>query len=446
MADYDFLIIGAGTGGMAAAKKAANYGMKVAVIEKEKVGGTCLNRGCTPKKLMVYAADFALKESLAASYEWQQCDRQLDWSALMNKIHDRLDSISNSFKETFKEKGIDLIYGDAKFTGSKTVKVKDREITADKILIAVGGHPIKPDFPGSDLAITSRGMFQLDKIPDKIAIVGGGYIGVEFSSMMRAFGSEVVFMDTSKLILSGFDADLRKSVQQGLINRGVEFIAETTAEKIEQDSDKLKLHLDSGNTIVADKVLLATGRAPSTKTLELDKAGVETGDKGEIKADEYCRTSNKDIYAVGDCLDRLPLTPVAKAEAEAVVETLFGKQPRTIDYDAVPSAVFSRPEAATIGLSESKAKEKYDNVKCYCDRTTPMLYSLAEDKDQEEVLIKLVVAGDDEKIVGVHMVGEHAADMIQCLAVAVCKGITKEELDNSFGIHPTIGEEFMTMD
>ena len=389
MADYDFLIIGAGTGGMAAAKKAANYGMKVAVIEKEKVGGTCLNRGCTPKKLMVYASDFALKESLARSYEWEKCDkpngiasqRQVDWSKLMTKIHKRLDAISNSFKSTFEEKGIDLIYGDAKFTGNNTVRVKDREITADKILIAVGGHPIKPDFPGSDLAITSRGMFQLDKIPEKIAIVGGGYIGVEFSSIMKAFGSEVVFMDTSELILSGFDKDLRKTVQQGLIDRGIEFIGETTAEKIEKDGDRLKLHLDSGNTIVADKVLLATGRAPSTKTLDLDKAGVEAGEKGEIEVDEYCRTKNKDIYAVGDCIDRIPLTPVAKAEAEAVVETLFGKQPKKIDYDTVPSAVFSRPEAATIGLSEAEAKDKYDNVKCYSDSTTPMLYSLADDED-----------------------------------------------------------------
>ena len=285
---------------------------------------------------MVYASDFALKESLARSYEWEKCDkpngiasqRQVDWSKLMTKIHKRLDAISNSFKSTFEEKGIDLIYGDAKFTGNNTVRVKDREITADKILIAVGGHPIKPDFPGSDLAITSRGMFQLDKIPEKIAIVGGGYIGVEFSSIMKAFGSEVVFMDTSELILSGFDKDLRKTVQQGLIDRGIEFIGETTAEKIEKDGDRLKLHLDSGNTIVADKVLLATGRAPSTKTLDLDKAGVEAGEKGEIEVDEYCRTKNKDIYAVGDCIDRIPLTPVAKAEAEAVVETLFGKQPK----------------------------------------------------------------------------------------------------------------------
>ena len=360
MADYDFLIIGAGTGGMAAAKKAANYGMKVAVIEKEKVGGTCLNRGCTPKKLMVYAADFALKESLAGSYAWEKCDRQVDWSKLMSKIHNRLDSISDSFKSTFEEKGIELIYGDAKFTGNNSVKVKDRDITAEKILIAVGGHPIKPDFPGSDLAITSRGMFQLDSIPEKIAIVGGGYIGVEFSSIMHAFGSEVVFMDTSEFILSGFDKDLRKTVQQGLIDRGIEFIGETTAEKIEQDGDRLKLHLDSGNTIVADKVLLATGRAPSTKTLDLDHAGVETGDKGEIKVDEYCRTKNKDVYAVGDCIDRIPLTPTAKAEAEAVVETLFGKQPKSINYDHVPSGVFSRPEAATIGLSESAAKDKYE--------------------------------------------------------------------------------------
>lgn len=445
MADYDFLIIGAGTGGMAAAKKAASYGMKVGLIEKEKVGGTCLNRGCTPKKLMVYAADFALKESLAASYAWQECHRIIDWSLLMQKIHQRLEEINNSFIKNFAEKGIDLIYGEAKFTGSNTIRVNEREITADKILIAVGGHPIKPDIPGSDLAITSRGMFQLEQIPEKLAIVGGGYIGVEFASMMNAFGSEVVFMDTSELILSGFDRELRTKVQQGLIDRGIEFMGETTAEKIEQDGDKLKLYLSNDQTIIADQILLATGRAPSTKSLDLNKAGVETGDKEEIKVDKYCRTKNQNIYAVGDCIDRIPLTPVAKAEALAVVETLYGKQSKYIDYDYVTSAVFSRPEAATIGLSESEARDKYDGVKCYCDHTTPMLYSLADDANQEEVSIKLVVVGEAEKIVGAHMVGEHAADIIQCLGVAIGKGITKQDLDNSFGIHPTIGEELMTM-
>lgn len=446
MADYDFLIIGAGTGGMAAAKKAADYGAKVGIIEKEKVGGTCLNRGCTPKKLMVYAADFALQESLAVSYGWEKCQRKIDWSLLMQRIHQRLDSISDSFKKTFEEKGIDLIYGEAKFIDRQTVKVGERSLSADKILIAVGGHPIKPDLPGKELAITSRQMFQLSEVPPKLAIVGGGYIGVEFSSMMNAFGSEVVFMDTSEQILSGFDRDLRKNVQQGLIDRGVEFIGKTTAKKIERDGDRLKLYLDNDLTIVADKVLLATGRAPSTKSLDLDKAGVATGDKGEIEVDEYCRTQNSNIYAVGDCIDRVPLTPVAKAEALAVVETLFGKEPQSIDYTYVTSAVFSRPEAATVGMSETEAKDKYGNeVKCYCDRTTPMLYSLAEDRNQEEVIIKLVVVGESEKVVGAHMVGEHAADMIQCLGVAVRKGITKQDLDNSFGIHPTIGEEFMTL-
>lgn len=446
MANYDFLIIGAGTGGMAAAKKAADYGAKVGIIEREKVGGTCLNRGCTPKKLMVYAADFALQESLAVSYGWEKCQRKIDWSLLMQKIHQRLDSISNSFKKTFKEKGIDLIYGDAKFIDRNTVKVGERSLSADKILIAVGGHPIKPDIPGKELAITSRQMFQLSEVPAKLAIVGGGYIGVEFSSMMNAFGSEVVFMDTSEQILSGFDRDLRKNVQQGLIDRGVEFIGKTTAEKIERDGDHLKLYLDNERTITADKVLLATGRAPNTKSLELDRAGVTTGDKGEIKVDEYCRTQNPHIYAVGDCIDRVPLTPVAKAEALAVVETIYGEEPQSIDYTYVTSAVFSRPEAATVGMNETEAREKYGNdVKCYCDRTTPMLYSLADETNQEDVVIKLVVRGEAEQVVGAHMVGEHAADMIQCLGVAVRKGITKQDLDNSFGIHPTVGEEFMTL-
>ncbi len=446
MVNYDFLIIGAGTGGMAAAQKAAEYGAKVAVIEKEKVGGTCLNRGCTPKKLMVYAADFALKESLAVSYGWQECQRQLDWSLLMQKIQQQLDSINSSFIKTFEKKGIELIYGEAKFIDSRTVKVNDQEISADKILIAVGGHPLKPDIPGKDLAITSREMFQLKEIPQKLAIVGGGYIGVEFASIMNAFGAEVVLMDTNKLILSGFDKDLRTTVQQGLIDRGIKFIGETTAEKIEQSGNKLQLHLSDEKTITADRVLLATGRAPNTKSLNLDKAGVKVGDKGGIKVDEFCRTENQHIYAVGDCIDRVPLTPVAKAEALAVVETLYGKQPKSIDYTYITSAVFSRPEAATVGMNEAEDRDKSgDGVNCHCDRTTPMLYSLADKTNQETVTIKLITVGKEEKIVGVHMVGEHAADIIQCIGVAIRQGITKQELDDSFGIHPTIGEEFMSM-
>ena len=445
MNDYDLLIIGAGTAGMAAAKQAADYGAKVAILEKEKVGGTCLNRGCTPKKLMVYAADFALKESLATSYGWQECKRQLDWSMLMQNIHQHLDKLNNSFRETFKEKNIDLIYGEAQFTDERAIKINDREINADNILIAVGGHPIKPDIPGKELAITSREMFQLEKIPEKLAIVGGGYIGVEFASMMNAMGSEVVLMEIDELILSGFDRDLRKTVQEGLIDRGIEFMGETTAEKITQTGDKLQLSLSNERIITVDKVLLATGRAPNTKNLNLDKAGVEVGKKGEIKVDKYCRTHNQNIYAVGDCIDRIALTPVAKAEALAVVETLYGKNPKSIDYTYVTSAVFSRPEVATVGMTETEAKDKYGKeVKCYCKRTTPMLYGLAEEAKQEKVLIKLITVGESEQIVGAHMVGEHAADIIQCLGVAINKGITKQELDNSFGIHPTIGEEFMS--
>lgn len=446
MTNYDFLIIGAGTGGISAAKKAADFGAKVAIIEKEKVGGTCLNRGCTPKKLMVYAADFALKETLATSYGWQKCDRQIDWSCLMQQIHQHLDQINHSFIKTFTEKGVDLIYGEAKFINNRTVKVEDREISADKILIAVGGHPIKLNIPGKELAITSREMFQLPAIPQKIAIIGGGYIGVEFASMMHAFGSKVVLIETNELILAGFDRDLRTTIQQILIDRGIEFYGGTTAENIQKAGDRFQLCLSNDRTITADRVLLATGRAPNTKSLNLDQAGVLVGDKGEIKVDQYCRTHNQNIYAVGDCIDRIALTPVAKAEASAVVETLYGKQPRYIDYTYVTSAVFSRPEAATVGMTEAEAKDRYgDQVSCYYDRITPMHYGLAAEADRERVTIKLVVVGETAKIVGVHMVGENAAEIIQCLGVAIRQGITKQDLDNSFGIHPTIGEEFMSL-
>lgn len=446
MDKFELLIIGAGTGGMAAAKKAASYGVKVGLVEKEKVGGTCLNRGCTPKKLMVYAADFALKESLAASYGWQKCDRHIDWKRLMHKIHQRLDNLSQSFLETFQEKGIEMIWGEAKFISDRTLKVQDRQISADRILIAVGGHPIKPDIPGKELAITSREMFQLEKIPEKLAIIGGGYIGTEFASMMNVFGSEVVFMDTDEMILSGFDRDLRNHVHQGLIQRGIKFIGQTTAKEIEKVENRLQLNLDNGENITADVVLLATGRAPNTKSLDLERAGIEVGDKGEIKVDSYCRTNREHIYAIGDCIDRISLTPVAKAEASAVIETMYGKQPQAVDYTYVTSAVFARPEAATIGMSEREARKQYgEQVRCYCDRISPMLYSLTENAEAEKATFKLVVKGEEETILGAHMVGEHAADIIQSLGVAIALGITKPELDRAFGIHPTIGEEWMSL-
>lgn len=447
MFDYDFFVIGAGPGGIAAAKQAASYGVRVAVAEQEAIGGTCVNHGCIPKKFIVYAADFALHDRLAPSYGWSECQRRFDWSRFIVKVHQQVEKRNQSYWQTFQKAGIELWRDRATMLDPHTIAVGDRTITADKILIAVGGHPHKPDIPGIEHAVTSREMFQLQQLPKKLAIVGGGYIGVEFASMMNAFGVEVTLMDTDELILDGFDKDIRFSVQQSLIERGIRFIGKTTAKQIEPSSQGLQIIL-SGDTeaaIAADTILVATGRTPNTKHLGLENAGVELGKKGAIQVDEYNRTTQNHIFAVGDCISRVPLTPVARTEGEAVAKTAFGEKPQQVNYDYVTSAVFARPEAATVGMTEAKAREKYgDAIQCYRTEFEPLLYSMVEQK--QPTMMKLVVDGNTNRVLGAHMVGEHAADIIQSLAVAIRKGVTKEDFDATIGIHPTTGEEFLTLD
>ncbi|MUL36398.1 glutathione-disulfide reductase [Gloeocapsopsis dulcis] len=444
--NFDLFIIGAGPGGIAAAKQAANYGKRVAIAEQEAIGGTCVNRGCVPKKLIVYAADIALQDKIAPSYGWSECQRHFNWSKFIAKVYQHVESIQKSYLETLQKNGVELIRQRATFIDPHTVEIGNRKITADKILIAVGGHPNKPDIPGIEHAITSREMFQLQQLPQKLAIVGGGYIGIEFASMMNAFGVEVTLMDTNELILDGFDNDIRSSVQKGLIQRGIQFLSKTTVKEIKQSTQGLQLTLsgDTEETITADTILVATGRVPNTKHLGLENAGVELGEKGAIQVDDYNRTTQDNIFAVGDCISRVPLTPVARTEGEAVAKTAFGDNPQQINYDYVTSAVFARPEAATVGMTEEEAREKYNAVQCYQTEFEPLLYSIVEQK--EPTTMKLVVDSPTDRVLGAHMVGERAADIIQSLAVAIRKGITKEDFDATIGIHPTTGEEFLTLD
>lgn len=446
--DYDLFVIGAGPGGAAAAKRAATYGVRVAVAEQAAIGGTCINRGCIPKKLIVYAADFALQERVADSYGWSDCHRQIDWPQLIAAVHQHVESIRQSYRQNFQEAGIELIQGYASFIDPHTLELDGRRLTADKILIAVGGHPIKPDVPGMKYAVTSDDMFNLNQLPKRLAIIGGGYIGVEFSSMMNALGVQVTLMDTNELILDRFDRDVRSAVQAGLSERGIRFLSKTTAKEIKAASDGLQMILsgDSQETLTADVILCATSRAPNTQSLGLEAAGVEIGKKGAIQVDEYSRTTQNHIFAVGDCTSRVPLTPVARSEGRAVAETIFGNQPQKVNYDYVTSAVFTRPEAATVGMTEEEAREKFgaSQVQCHHTKFKPLFYRLA--KQSEPVMMKLVLDGKSDRVLGAHMVGEHAADIIQSLAVAIRNGTTKQEIDATIGIHPTTGEEFLLMD
>jgi len=444
--DYDLFIMGAGSAGAAAAKKAASLGVRVAVAEQEALGGTCLNRGCIPKKLIVYAADFALHNKFATDYGWSKISSHFDWTQFIQSVHKHIDTINRSYQEKFEQSGITLLRGHATFVDAHTIQVNESKITADQILIAVGARPFIPDIPGIEYAITSREMFHLPYLPKRLAIIGGGYIGVEFSSMMNALGCRVTVVDTDETILEGFDDDIRQSLQESLSQRGIKFINNSTATHIKHYEEGLLLTVSGKykKTIAADSILVATGRTPNTKNLDLDHTQVKIDEKGAIAVDEYSRTSQSNIFAVGDCTNRLQLTPVAKSEAVAFVNTVFANKPQTVNYGDVPSAVFARPEIASIGMTENQAREKFgDSVKCYCNKFQPLMTQLTP--SEEQAIIKVVVEGESERVIGVHMLGENAADIVQCLGVAFRKGITKEDLDSAIGIHPTSAEEFLTL-
>ncbi|MGJ5628717.1 glutathione-disulfide reductase [Nostoc sp. CALU 1950] len=444
--DYDLFVIGAGPGGLAAAKKAASYGVRVAIAEQESLGGTCVNRGCVPKKLIVYAADFALQNKIAHSYGWSDCQTYFDWTLFIKSVHQHIDTINQSYFQQLHKAGIELISHHATFIDAHTINVDGRKVTADKILIAVGGQPLKPKIPGIEYAITSREMFQLPYLPKRLAIIGGGYIGVEFSSMMHAFGCQVTVIEKDEMILSGFDDDIRSAVQQGLSQRGIKLFSNRTVQEIKYSDESLLLTITGKKReiITADTILVATGYAPNTKNLGLENARVELGEDGAIKVDEYSRTSQKNIFAVGDCTSRVQFSPVAKAEGIAFADTVFGNKPQKLNYDYVPSAVFCRPEVASVGMTEAEAREKFgESVECYYTQFQPLLSRLIE--QSQSTTMKLVVNADSGQVLGAHMVGEHAADIIQSLGVAIRKGITKEDFDETIGIHPTAGEEFLSL-
>ncbi|MEH2181261.1 glutathione-disulfide reductase [Nostoc sp.] len=444
--DYDLFVIGAGPGGLAAAKKAASYGVRVAVAEEEAIGGTCVNRGCVPKKLIVYAADFALQNQIAHSYGWSDCQTYFDWTLFIKSVHQHIDSVNQSYFQQLQKAGIELISQRATFIDAHTINIDGRKVTADKILIAVGGQPLKPKIPGIEYAITSREMFQLPYLPKRLAIIGGGYIGVEFASMMHAFGCKVTVIEKDEMILSGFDDDIRSAVQQGLIKRKIKFFTNSTVQEIKYSDESLLLTITGKKReiITADTILVAIGYAPNTKNLGLENAHVELGEDGAIKVDEYSRTSQNNIFAVGDCTSRVQLTPVAKAEGIAFANTVFGNKPQKLNYDYVPTAVFCRPEAASVGMTEAKAREKFGEfVECYRTQFQPLLYQMIE--QNESTTMKLVLNADSGQVLGAHMVGEHAADIIQSLGVAIRKGITKQDFDQTIAIHPTTGEEFLSL-
>ncbi|WP_017651380.1 glutathione-disulfide reductase [Fortiea contorta] len=446
--DFDLLVIGAGSGGIASARRAAEYGAKVGIVEFDRLGGTCVNRGCVPKKLMVYASHFPDLFAEAQGYGWSPVESSIDWEKMITAVNNEVTRLNGIYQRMLDNSKVELIKGYGQFVDHHTVAIGERQVTADKILIAVGGHPIRPNILGIEHAITSDDIFHLKEQPKRIVILGGGYIGTEFACILNGMGTEVTQVIRGEMILRGFDDDLRSEIQQAIINHGIRLLNNIQLIAIDKDTAGVKVTVrgeeGTEETVIADAVsLAAVGRKPNTHNLGLENTGVKLHD-GAIVVDQYSRTAEENIYAVGDCTNKINLTPVAINEGRAFADTMFGGKSRTMSYENVPTAIFTTPEAATVGLTEAEAREKYgDAVKIYRSRFRPMYYTLAG-KD-EKTMMKLVVDQKTDKVLGAHMVGTNAPEIIQGIAIAIKMGATKANFDATVGIHPSSAEEFVTM-
>ncbi|HEY9726704.1 MAG TPA: glutathione-disulfide reductase [Chroococcales cyanobacterium] len=443
--DYDLLVIGAGPGGLAAAKQAAASGARVAIAEQDLVGGTCVIRGCIPEKLMSFAAEFSEASQDAAGYGWNQESNIFDWQQFIDAKEREIHRLSQVHNQALEKAGVELIKGHATFSDAHTLDVAGRQITADKILIAVGAKSVKPEIPGIEHAITASQLFNLKQQPKHIAVIGSDYIAIKLAGIMNNLGSQISLIIREEHVLPAFDRDISFAVSEGMTKRGIEIFGSTTVKEMQRVGNELNLLLsgESQNTLSVDTILYALGRVPNVSDLALEKLGIKVT-QNAVVVDEYSRTTQSNIFAVGDCINRHNFTPVAIAQARAFADTEFGNNPHTVCYECVPATVSSYPEAATVGLSEAQAREQLgDSVQCYRSKFRPLLHSLA--KRDENTLIKLVVDRGSDRVLGAHMVGDGAIDIIQCLAVSIRMGVTKKDFDATIGIHPSVAEEFFTL-
>ncbi len=441
--DYDLLVIGAGSGGVRAARLTAQLGKRVAVIEGSDLGGTCVNVGCVPKKLLVYASAFAEGFTDSRGFGFSPGQIPFDWQTLITNKNDEINRLNDIYERILENAGVQIIQGWAKFISPHEIQVGDQTLSAERILIAVGGKPFVPEFPGSDLAITSNEAFYLEDLPKRVVIVGGGYIAVEFAGIFNGLDSQVTQLYRGDLFLRGFDHELREKLAENMKSRNIDLRFNTDVRSIEKSADGLVITTQDDQTIVADLVMYATGRIANTQSLALDQAGVNVGKRGEIPVDLYSKTNVDHIFAVGDVTNRMNLTPVAIAESIALVKTLYEDNPTAMQYGNIPSTVFSQPNLGTVGLTEEQARDAHDNIEVYRSSFRPMRNILAG--RDEKVFMKLIVDADSRKVIGTHMLGPDAGEIIQGIAIAMQAGATKEHFDATIGIHPTTAEEFVTM-
>ena len=441
--DFDLLTIGAGSGGVASSRRAGTYGARVAICEELRVGGTCVLRGCVPKKLLVYGAQFADAFADAEGFGWTVPPAEFDWPKLIAAKDKEIGRLSQIYINMLNNSSVEIINGHAALADAHTVEVAGRNYTAENILIATGSWPETPDIPGIEHVISSNEALDLEKLPRRIVVVGGGYIAVEFAGIFSGFGSEVVELIRRPELLYGFDDDIRVALGEEMRLRGVDIRGRTQVAQIDKTASGYLVTTTAGNTIETDIVMYATGRRPNTKGMGLAEVGVRINEAGAVIVDEWQRSSVPNIYAIGDVTDRINLTPVAIAEGRAIAETLYNDNPTKMDHANVPSAVFSQPPIGAVGLTEAEARRRYGEVDVYSAHFKPMKNALSG--REERTLMKLVVDARSERVVGCHMLGPDAPEIMQGLAIAVKCGVSKRMFDETVGIHPSAAEEFVTM-
>jgi len=441
--DYDLFVIGGGSGGVRAARVAAQGGARVALAEEDRYGGTCVIRGCVPKKLMVFASEYRGAMADAQAYGWTVHAGGFDWATFREKLHAELDRLEGVYRGILKNNGVKTYDSRARLVDPHTVELADgTRLSAKHILIATGGRPVKPDLPGVEHAITSNDIFHLERLPKSILIVGGGYIACEFACILNGLGVKVTQFYRGAQILRGFDEEARGLVSDEMIASGISLHLGTNIETMEKVEGGYRVTGTNGSEAVFEEVMFATGRAPNTENLGLEAAGVALGRKGEIVVDRYSQTGVPSVYAIGDVTDRVNLTPVAIREGMAFVETVFNGNPTPVDHDLIPTAIFTQPEMGTVGLSEEAARDQ-EPIEVYATSFRPMHSAFAGRPDR--VLMKLIVSQATRKVLGCHIVAPGAGEMIQLAGIAVKMGATKEDFDRTVAVHPTMSEELVTM-
>ena len=441
--DYDLFVIGAGSGGVRAARMSAGFGARVAIAEDRYMGGTCVNVGCVPKKLYVYASEYGKGFDDAREFGWSSGEKRFDWATLRDNKKTEISRLNAIYRRLLDGVDADIIDGRARIIDPNTVAVGDKHYTTRKILIATGGWPHKGDFPGADLAVNSNEIFDLPEFPERLLIIGGGYIAVEFAGIFNGLGSRVTQLYRGPLFLRGFDSDIRAHAAQEIRKTGVDLRFETNIVSLERVTNGLKATLTDGSSIEVDAVLSAIGRKPHLDGLGLENTTVKLTSHGTIEVDDHFQTAEPTIYALGDVIGGMELTPVALAEGMAFARREFGDQDKSVDYDFIPTAVFSQPNIGTVGFTEGEAQLEFGEITLYKSTFKPMKHTISG--RDEKTFMKLIVDDATDRVVGVHMMGPDAGEIMQGIAIALKAGATKAIFDSTIGIHPTAAEEFVTM-